>query len=336
MSTTKPQIHIANGDFGGGSGSAIDSLTGDVTATGPGTVAATLANTAVTPATYGDSTHVSQVTVDSKGRVTSATSVAITTAGTGDVVGAAASVASEIVLFDGTSGKLIKRATGTGVVHATAGVYSVGNVALASEVSGDLPFANLAQIAGVSVLGVTGSSTADVAAITASADGQVLRRASSSSLAFSNIGVPLVVRKTGDESVTSSAALQDDDELFFAIGASDIWVAHFVIGYNAATTGDFQFAFSVPSGATGRQFMMGLNSASTGVTGSLTVFSTTDLTTGNTFGGGGVNDASIAFDITVVNSTNAGNVKLRWAQGTSDGTATIVRANSYLQAMRVQ
>ena len=34
--------------------------------------------------------------------------------GTGDVVGPSSSVASEVALFDGTTGKLIKRASGTG------------------------------------------------------------------------------------------------------------------------------------------------------------------------------------------------------------------------------
>ena len=44
--------------------------------TGSGTIA--LANTAVTPATYGDATHVSHITVDQQGRITAASSVAIT------------------------------------------------------------------------------------------------------------------------------------------------------------------------------------------------------------------------------------------------------------------
>lgn len=45
--------------------------------------------------------------------------------GLGDVVGPSSSVDSEIVLFDLTTGKLIKRATGSGLVKATSGVYSV-------------------------------------------------------------------------------------------------------------------------------------------------------------------------------------------------------------------
>lgn len=45
--------------------------------------------------------------------------------GSGDVVGPASSVASEVALFDGTTGKLLKRATGTGIPKLTAGVQSI-------------------------------------------------------------------------------------------------------------------------------------------------------------------------------------------------------------------
>lgn len=61
----------------------------------------------------------------------------------GAVFGPDPAVDGAIVLFDGTTGTLIKSATGTGVVHATGGVYSVGDVDLASEVFGNLPVTNL-------------------------------------------------------------------------------------------------------------------------------------------------------------------------------------------------
>jgi phage-related minor tail protein len=68
--------------------SGITQLTGDVTAgPGSGSQAATLANTAVTPGTYGNATNVSQITVDAKGRITGATNVAITDTGITQLTG---------------------------------------------------------------------------------------------------------------------------------------------------------------------------------------------------------------------------------------------------------
>lgn len=53
-------------------------LSGDATGTGSTAITVVLANTAVTAGTYGDATHVATFTVDGKGRLTSAGSVAIT------------------------------------------------------------------------------------------------------------------------------------------------------------------------------------------------------------------------------------------------------------------
>jgi hypothetical protein len=47
----------------------------------------------------------------------------------GDVTGQSVSVDGEIALFSGTTGKVVKRATGTGLVHVTSGVFSTGTAA---------------------------------------------------------------------------------------------------------------------------------------------------------------------------------------------------------------
>jgi len=50
------------------------------------------------------------------------------TGGIGNVTGPGISVDNQIVLFDGVTGKLIKGASGSGVVHAASGVYSASPV----------------------------------------------------------------------------------------------------------------------------------------------------------------------------------------------------------------
>ena len=52
--------------------------------------------------------------------------------GTGDVVGPSSSVDGEVALFNSTTGKLIKRASGTGITRVASGVQS------AAELSGDI------------------------------------------------------------------------------------------------------------------------------------------------------------------------------------------------------
>lgn len=69
----------------------------------------------------------------------------------------------------------------------TANITTLGTITSGTWNGTDIAFARIAQLAGLSVLGVTGSATADVAAITAGTDGHVLKRVSSSSVAFADI-----------------------------------------------------------------------------------------------------------------------------------------------------
>lgn len=77
-----------------------------------------------------------------------------------------------------TLGTLTTGATGAGFTLALG----------TSTLTGDLPFSNLTQGPALSVLGVTGNSTADVASIAAGSDGNVLRR-SGTSVGFGSIAL---------------------------------------------------------------------------------------------------------------------------------------------------
>lgn len=72
--------------------------------------------------------------------------------------------------------------TRTNVTLATIlnNIATTGSVDLTSHVSGDLPFANIAQITGPAVLGRADNTLGDLAAITASNDHSVLRRSGTS------------------------------------------------------------------------------------------------------------------------------------------------------------
>lgn len=107
-----------------------------------------------------------------------------TVAAGGDVVGPAASTNNGFAVFDGITGKLLKD-------HAAT-------IALGSEVSGDLPFANLAQGSAHSVLGVTGNATADVASIQSSAAYQVMvANSTNTGVAFGAVNLAQSAAVTG-------------------------------------------------------------------------------------------------------------------------------------------
>jgi hypothetical protein len=74
------------------------------------------------------------------------------------------------------------------ITSGGTGSTSTTFVDLTTNVTGDLPFSNLTQGSALSVLGVTGNATADVASIAAGTDNQVLRR-SGTDLAFGAVNL---------------------------------------------------------------------------------------------------------------------------------------------------
>ena len=116
------------------SGNQSITVSGDATGSGTTSIALTLANTAVTPGVYGSTTLVPVVTVDSKGRITSVTTAAISGSltFTGDVTGSGTT---------GTSTGLTLAASGvtagtyTKVTVDSKGRVTVGASATTSDIS---------------------------------------------------------------------------------------------------------------------------------------------------------------------------------------------------------
>lgn len=97
-----------------------------------------------------------------------------------------------------TLAALAKNATATRYLSNTGASNNPAwaQVDLTNGVTGDLPFSNLAQGAALSVLGVTGNATADVASIAAASDHQVLRR-SGTAVAFGQVNLAQSAAITG-------------------------------------------------------------------------------------------------------------------------------------------
>lgn len=141
-----------------------------------------------------------------------------------------------------------------------------------------------------------------------------------------------IVRKTADEIVNNSAALQNDDHLVLAAEANSVWLVDFIIlVLTPSATPDVKLAITVPAGAS--------------------VFYS--ITRHNPFGGavsdqvGNVSGEAIQVSliagetnfiriptIAVVGAT-AGNIQLQWAQFGATAEDTTVKANSCLIAHKL-
>ncbi|MCR4325597.1 MAG: hypothetical protein NUV59_02210 [Patescibacteria group bacterium] len=136
------------------------------------------------------------------------------------------------------------------------------------------------------------------------------------------------VRKSADESLTDNAVLQDDDELFFPIGANETWVFQFNLLYTTLATPDIQLAVTAPSGATcdyaggSVEIADGAGSAICGGAVAIVGGSATD------------NDPLYVYGA-IENGSTAGTVQLQWAQNTSNSNATSIHRGSSLSAFRI-
>lgn len=136
--------------------------------------------------------------------------------------------------------------------------------------------------------------------------------------------------KSGDQSVTSSTALVDETNLQFPIGANETWIFTWTLSATFSAVGQVKVAVVTPAGAT---LLVVAQMTPNGI---LPAFGTT-TTSGTAITLTAVLSTSglIVVTATVVNGATAGTVKLQFAQGTSDGTATTLKSASSMIARKV-
>lgn len=137
-----------------------------------------------------------------------------------------------------------------------------------------------------------------------------------------------IVHKAANESVTSSAALQDDDHLFFTCPAGTTRVGEVVLFVDSgAEAADIALAMTTSTG-TILYGVNGLAPASTTESGDAVFYAST--AGGATIGIDDTFKTMVILKFSVTAGGTDATVKLRWAQGTSNATATTVLAGSHL------
>ena len=159
---------------------------------------------------------------------------------------------------------------------------------------------------------------------------------------------PTVVRKTADEIVNNSVSLQNDDHLFFSIGANEVWLVEFTLMGQGAWVAGIKFGFAYPTGCFMHWGTIGLLEFATNN------YDYGQWITQSTFGNAagikelasetgtmavGLKSATTVTGIIlraiIINGANAGSVNLQWAQNTATAEDTKLLAGSSLVAFKL-
>jgi len=150
------------------------------------------------------------------------------------------------------------------------------------------------------------------------------------------MGPHLIVRKTIDESVTSSTAFQADDVLTLPVSANEVWQWELFLLATSDSAADIKLRWTFPAGGT---FSAQSNNSSGADVVQRVGWATTTSPAVEWTGTANFNTSTVASMIIVqgiyVNGGTGGNMALEWAQAASSGTPTVVKANSTLWAVKL-
>jgi hypothetical protein len=144
-----------------------------------------------------------------------------------------------------------------------------------------------------------------------------------------NSAIPhLLAYKSADESMTSDTTLQNDDHLFFAMAANELWSVNIGLHVSGGNDSNIKIAFILPSGSMMLEvFHFNTSNAagsfqwvSSGVSQNLR---------------SNINGSFISIDGTITNAGTAGNFQLQWAQAASVAVALTVKKGSTITGFKL-
>ena len=148
-----------------------------------------------------------------------------------------------------------------------------------------------------------------------------------------------VIKKNALESVTSSTTLQNDDDFIVSLEASRVFLIHLFLVIVGNTSGDIKLDWTVTGGVaqyTARN-CLGMATAGTNAFNTSVRVTSHALTTAVDYGtetGDGIIQED--FLVETVTAGTSGTLTLRWAQNTSNATATSVSAQSFMTIEEVE
>jgi hypothetical protein len=140
----------------------------------------------------------------------------------------------------------------------------------------------------------------------------------------------LIARKTSDQSVTSSTTMVNESALIAPMAANEVWFLRYTILYTAAAAGDLNVTFTLPSGGT-IAFCYNSWPDSGGTIDTNVWTGTASPNASRSFNGISTTvPSALVIEGVFINGGSSGDVRLQFAQVTSNATASTIKTNSAL------